>query len=128
MKKVAVKDISPDEKILELIYARLNIVKEVVYRNGTLRASFFRDIWTVEACRKNFDKHMIQLYRDVLNEGNEKGVFHIENVDLVADILHYSIKGIETPYIRGLIGTGIPEDESRHCVMKLVFGALGKTC
>ena len=49
MKKVAVKDISPDEKILELIYARLNIVKEVVYRNGTLRASFFRDIWTVEA-------------------------------------------------------------------------------
>ncbi|HBB07448.1 MAG TPA: TetR family transcriptional regulator [Bacteroides sp.] len=128
MKKVAVKDISPDEKILELIYARLNIVKEVVYRNGTLRASFFRDIWTVEACRKNFDKHMIQLYRDVLNEGNEKGVFHIENVDLVADILHYSIKGIETPYIRGLIGTGIPEDESRRCVMKLVFGALGKTC
>ena len=55
MKKVAVKDISPDEKILELIYARLNIVKEVVYRNGTLRASFFRDIWTVEACRKNWD-------------------------------------------------------------------------
>ena len=127
MKKVAVKDISPDEKILELIYARLNIVKEVVYRNGTLRASFFRDIWTVEACRKNFDKHMIALYRDVLNEGNEKGVFHIENVNLVADILHYSIKGIETPYIRGLIGTGIPEEESKHCVMKLVFGALGKT-
>ena len=85
-------------------------------------------VGTVEACRKNFDKHMIQLYRDVLNEGNEKGKKKKKNVDLVADILHYSIKGIETPYIRGLIGTGIPEDESRRCVMKLVFGALGKTC
>lgn len=126
MKKVAVKDIAPDEKILELIYTRLNIVKEVVYRNGTLRASFFRDIWTVEACRKNFDKHEILLYRDVLAEGKEKGVFHIENVNLVADILHYSIKGIEIPYIRGLIGAGIPEEESRCCVTALVFGALGK--
>lgn len=126
MKKVAIKNISPDEKIIELIYTRLDIVKEVVYRNGTLRASFFRDIWTVEACRKNFDKNEILLYRDVLSEGKEKGVFHIENVNLVADILHYSIKGIEIPYIRGLIGTGIPDEESQRCVMKLVFGALGK--
>ncbi len=126
MEKVAAKDISPDEKILELIYARLDIVKDVVYRNGTLRASFFRDIWTVEACRKNFDKHEILLYRDVLEEGNRQGVFHVENVDLVADILHYSIKGIEAPYIRGLVGSGIPGEESRRCVKKLVFGALGK--
>ena len=104
MKTVVVKNIPPDEKILELIYTRLSIVKEVVYRNGTLKASFFRDIWTVETCRKEFDKQEIQLYRDILTEGNEKGVFHIENVNLVADILHYSIKGIEIPYIRGLIG------------------------
>ena len=36
MKRVADKSISPDHKILELIYTRLNVVKEVVYRNGTL--------------------------------------------------------------------------------------------
>ena len=98
----------------------------MVYRNGTLRASFFRDIWTVEVCRKNFDKHEILLYREILSDGKEKGVFDIENVNLVADILHYSIKGIEIPYIRGLIGTDIPEEKSRLCVKKLVFGALGK--
>ena len=126
MKTVVVKNIPPDEKILELIYTRLSIVKEVVYRNGTLKASFFRDIWTVETCRKEFDKQEIQLYRDILTEGNEKGVFHIENVNLVADILHYSIKGIEIPYIRGLIGDGVPDEESKRCVEKLVFGALGK--
>lgn len=126
MKTVVVKNIPPDEKILELIYTRLSIVKEVVYRNGTLKAFFFRDIWTVETCRKEFDKQEIQLYRDILTEGNEKGVFHIENVNLVADILHYSIKGIEIPYIRGLIGDGVPDEESKRCVEKLVFGALGK--
>ena len=44
MKRVAEKNISPDEKLLEMIYTRLDAVKEVVYRNGTLRAYFFRHI------------------------------------------------------------------------------------
>ncbi len=126
MRKVAIKNIPPDEKILEIIYTRLDMVKEVVYRNGTLRASFFRDIWMVEACRKNFDKNEILLYREVLQEGKEKGVFNIDNINLIADILHYSIKGVEIPYIRGLIGTGIPSETSKQCVRRLVFGALGK--
>lgn len=126
MRKVAIKNIPPDEKILEIIYTRLDMVKEVVYRNGTLRASFFRDIWMVEACRKNFDKNEILLYREVLQEGKEKGVFNIDNINLIADILHYSIKGVEIPYIRGLIGTGIPSETSKQCVRRLVLGALGK--
>lgn len=126
MRKVAIKNIPPDEKILEIIYTRLDMVKEVVYRNGTLRASFFRNIWMVEACRKNFDKNEILLYREVLQEGKEKGVFNIDNINLIADILHYSIKGVEIPYIRGLIGTGIPSETSKQCVRRLVFGALGK--
>ncbi len=126
MRKVAIKNIPPDEKILEIIYTRLDMVKEVVYRNGTLRASFFRDIWMVEACRKNFDKNEILLYREVLQEGKDKGVFNIDNINLIADILHYSIKGVEIPYIRGLIGTGIPSETSKQCVRRLVFGALGK--
>ena len=32
MKRVAEKNISPDEKLLEMIYTRLDAVKEVVYR------------------------------------------------------------------------------------------------
>jgi AcrR family transcriptional regulator len=32
MKRVADKDISPDKKIIEMIYTRLDAVKEVVYR------------------------------------------------------------------------------------------------
>lgn len=63
MKRVADKNISPDDKLLELIYTRLDAVKEVVYRNGTLRAYFFRDIWRVEKVRKKFDAKEIQILR-----------------------------------------------------------------
>ncbi|MBN9668637.1 TetR/AcrR family transcriptional regulator, partial [Escherichia coli] len=69
MKRVAGKDISPDQKILEMIYTRLDAVKEVVYRNGTLRANFFRDIWNVEKVRKKFDAKEKLLFKAVLLEG-----------------------------------------------------------
>ena len=68
MERVAQKNIPPDEKILELISTHLDIVKLAVYRNGTLRANFFRDIWRVEAMRKHFDQNEMKLFREVLKE------------------------------------------------------------
>ena len=69
MKKVSEKNITPDEKIIEMVYTRLNAVKEVVYRNGTLRANFFRDIWLVEKVRKRFESREFALFNIVLQEG-----------------------------------------------------------
>ena len=110
MDKVAKKPTVPDEKILELITTHLDIIKMAVYRNGTLRADFFRDIWRVEAMRKYFDNNEIKLFREVLREGKEQGLFDIDNVEITADILHYCIKGIEVPYIRGQIGEDLDDD------------------
>ena len=109
MEKVAEEPIDPAEKILELINAHLEIIKTAVYRNGTLRADFFRDIWRVEAIRKHFDSKEIKLFRVILREGKEKGIFDIDNVEITADILHYCIKGIEVPYIRGQIGEDLDD-------------------
>ena len=125
MDKVAKKPTVPDEKILELITTHLDIIKMAVYRNGTLRADFFRDIWRVEAMRKYFDNNEIKLFREVLREGKEKGLFDIDNVEITADILHYCIKGIEVPYIRGQIGEDLDDETGWRYVSKIVYGALG---
>jgi hypothetical protein len=97
----------------------------VVYRNGTLRADFFRDIWRVEAMRKEFDRKEIALFRRVLHEGKEQNLFDIDNVEITADILHYCIKGIEVPYIRGQIGEELDDETGWRYVAKIVYGALG---
>ena len=125
MEQVAKKDITPDEKILKLIETHLDSIKMVVYRNGTLRAGFFRNIWRVEAVRKNFDAKEIKLFKQVLAEGKDKGIFDIDNVDIIADIVHYCIKGIEVPYIRGQIAEELHEAGWAY-VAKIVFGALGR--
>ena len=125
--EVAAKKIRPQEKIIELIYTHLSMIKETVVRNGNLRAEFFRNIWMVEKQRKNFDEDEIELFRKVYSEGKAEGEFDIDNVELVADITHYCIKGREVPYIYGRLGHGMTEETSKPLVAKVVYGALGKS-
>lgn len=124
--EVAAMKMRPQEKIIELIYTHLNMIKETVVRNGNLRAEFFRNIWMVEKVRKNFDEDEIELFRKVYQTGKETGEFDIDNVELVAGITHYCIKGLEVPYIYGRFGNKVTETSSRPLVAKVVYGALGK--
>ena len=126
LEKVAAEDIAPDVKILKMIETHLDSVKMVVLRNGTMRAGFFRDIWRVERVRKNFDEREISLFLHILEEGKDKGIFEIDNIEIMADILHYCIKGIEVPYIRGQIGEDLEDKQGWEYVAKIVYGALGR--
>lgn len=126
MSEVADKHLSPEDKLVEIIYAHLNLIKEAVSRNGNLRAEFFRDIWMVEKVRKNFDQSEIKLFTRVLEEGIESDEFNIENVSLVAEVMHYCVKGMEVPYIYGRLGDGLNQTNSRPLVRNLVHRALKK--
>jgi hypothetical protein len=48
----------------------------------------------------------------------------MENVEMTAALLHYCIKGIEVPYIRGRIGENMNKEMRKKFVTNIVFGAL----
>ena len=125
--EVAARKMHPQDKIIELIYTHLSMIRETVVRNGNLRAEFFRNIWMVEKVRKKFDEDELEIFRKVYAEGKEAGEFDIENVELVADITHYCIKGLEVPFIYGRLGHGLNVESSKPQVAKVVYGALGKS-
>ena len=124
--EVAAMKMRPLDKVIELIYTHLIMIRETVVRNGNLRAEFFRNIWMVEKVRKKFDDYEIDLFRKVYQECKADGEFDIDDVNLVADITHYCIKGLEVPFIYGRIGHGLTEEASKPLVAKVVYGALGK--
>lgn len=124
--EVAAMKMRPLDKVIELIYTHLIMIRETVVRNGNLRAEFFRNIWMVEKARKKFDDYEIDLFRKVYQEGKADGEFDIDDVNLVADITQYCIKGLEVPFIYGRIGHGLTEEASKPLVAKVVYGALGK--
>ena len=125
MDRVAGLDIGPEQKILLLIYTHLRMIKETVGRNGSLRAEFFRNIWMVEKVRKPFDAEERDIIRRVLQEGVNSGQFHIDNVGLMTDIILYTTKGLEVPYIYDRLGMGLTEEETKPMVMGIIRRALG---
>ena len=86
--EVAAMKMRPQDKIIELIYTHLSMIRETVVRNGNLRAEFFRNIWMVEKVRKKFDEDEISIFRKVYADGKADGEFDIDDIDLVADITH----------------------------------------
>jgi AcrR family transcriptional regulator len=118
------RQLSLEDKLVEFIFAHLSLIKEVVLRNGNLRAEFFRNIWMVEKVRKNFDQAEVNFFVEILEKGNETGEFSVENIPLVADVLHYCVKGLEVPYIYGRLGEGLSQNDSRKIVKTLIHRAL----
>ena len=102
--EVAAMKMRPLDKVIELIYTHLSMIRETVVRNG----------------------NEIDLFSKVYQDGKADGEFDIDDVNLVADITHYCIKGLEVPFIYGRIGHGLTEEASKPLVAKVVYGALGK--
>ena len=76
--------------------------------------------------RKNFDNNETAILTRLLEEGVEKGIYEVENIPLVADIIHYSGRGLEIPYIYGRLSEGLPISIRRGIVQKLLHKALSK--
>ncbi len=122
---IEAKDLPADEKLMTFIFMRLSTVKAIVFRNGTLRANFFRDIWRVEKVRKEFDLKEIEIIKKILNTGIKEGIFQMPNVEMTAIVLHHALKGLEVPYIRGQMGNTVSEKlRQRENIMNLVFNGI----
>lgn len=125
LQEIASQDLPADKKLMTFIYQRLDAVKTVVFRNGTLRARFFRDIWRVEKARKKFDKKETEILKNILDYGVKEGIFTIPNTDITALIIHHALKGLEVPYVRGFLADS---DEERKIlktnVMNLILNGI----
>ncbi|MDR1357605.1 MAG: TetR/AcrR family transcriptional regulator [Tannerellaceae bacterium] len=122
---VAAKELTADEKLVTFIYTRLEAFKSIVFRNGTLRANFFRDIWRVEKVRKGFDIREIELIKRILEDGIKEGIFDMPDTSITALVLHHALKGLEVPYIRGLMGdTASQRLMRRDNVINLIFNGI----
>lgn len=125
MDKVVQMEVTPDKKIVLIIYKHLSLIADIVKRNGNLNAEFFRDISQVERARRKFDMEEINTMRSVIREGVARGTFEVDSVNFVADIIHFAVKGLEVPYIYDRVGTGISVEDSMPLVERIICRALG---
>ncbi len=121
LQDVVAKKLPADEKLLLFFYTRFNAIKKVVIRNGTLKADFFRDNWRVQNVRKKFDREEIQIIQQILQQGVSEGIFDMPDIQITSEILHYALKGLEVPYIRGHIRSSFLTDSKRENIAYLIL-------
>ena len=120
--KVAMSDLPADKKIIKLVFVRLQMTRNIVRRNGCLHNDY---ILIVEHIRKSFDTKEIALFRHIISEGNQKGIFSSESPDLAARFLHFCLKGIEIPFINGIINRNNDDKFVYHFTERIILNALG---
>jgi AcrR family transcriptional regulator len=116
---ISLQSTEPDVKLTNHILTHLDAVKDVVNRNGSLRADFFHDIYEVERKRRKIDAQEIALIRAILAEGIVKNIFKRMDLDLSSIIIFYAIKGLEVPYIRQNISSEF--EKNKNSIVEFVF-------
>ena len=125
--KVAMSDLSPDKKIIRLIFVRLHATRSVIRRNSRLSSEYFNNTWIIEHLRHTFDSKEIALFRSIIAEGKHLGIFSVESPDLAARFLHFCLKGIEMPFINGIVSKNNDDIFVQNFTEKVILNALGHT-
>jgi len=116
---VSQENLEPDAKLNKHITTHLDAIKNVVTRNGSLRADFFHDIYEVERTRRKIDIKEIMLIKQILIDGIEKRVFKRMDVNMSSMIIFYAIKGLEVPYIRQNLSEEF--ERNKNYIVEFVF-------
>lgn len=116
---------SAEEKLNDYIDCRFEAMKEIVSRNGSLRAGFFRDVRKVDRARKLITRKETALLCEILREGVESGVFKIDNIKQFAVVVTQAIHGLDVPYIRdNLLEEGIDKTTLKKSISDLIINSI----
>ncbi|MCM1490269.1 MAG: TetR family transcriptional regulator [Muribaculum sp.] len=127
LRTIVAKPIPADIKFQEYIEAHFETMREVVSRNGSLRAWFFRDVRKVDRARRAVSRKETILLHQILSEGVAEGIFHIENIPRMAMVITKTIQGLDVPYIREDISeTGVDKYELSKIFSSILLNGLKK--
>lgn len=122
LRRIVEMDALPREKLVKYIDCRFETMNEIVARNGSLKAGFFRDVRKVDRARKLITDKETALLKDILREGVNRGDFLISNINHCALVITHTIHGLDVPYIRdNLSKEGMTQDELKHYIGNLIL-------
>lgn len=125
LKDIVSTQTSPREKLIKYIDCRFETMNEIVARNGSLKAGFFRDVRKVDRARKLITDKETALLLDILKEGVEKGDFKLSNLNHFALMITHTIHGLDVPYIRdSLSKEGMSQDELKQSLIQLILNGI----
>lgn len=127
LRTIVAKHIPADEKLTEYIDVHFETMKEVVSRNGSLRAWFFRDVRKVDRARRIVSRKETILLQQILSQGVTEGLFAVDNIARTALVITKTMQGLDVPYIRDDISeTGVDKEQLCKTFVSMLLTGLRK--
>ena len=130
LRRIVENNATPEEKLVEYIACRFDTMSEIVSRNGSLRAGFFRDVRKVDRARKLITDKESTLLREILKQGVAQGVFKIDDIEGASLVITHTLHGLDVPYVRDNISKeGMTQDQLKNYITRMIlYGIRGKDC
>lgn len=120
--------LSPEEKFREYVSARFDAMKDIVGRNGSLRAGFFRDVRKVERAQRLIASKETALLVDILEEGVGNRDFDVKDIRKQAIVIIHFLQGLVVPYIRdSLKDNGISQNQIKEYAANIILNGISLT-
>lgn len=100
LRVILAKPESPVDKFRGYVAVRFEAMRDIVGRNGSLRAGFFRDVRKVERAQRLILAKEVALLSEILEEGIKTGDFRNTDIKKESVIIIHSLQGLVVPYIR----------------------------
>ncbi len=127
LRLIVARQVPAEDKLREYVAVRLETMREIVSRNGLLRAGFFRDVRKVDRARKLISQKEIALLREILEEGMANDEFRIKDAGHTAVIITHMIHGLDVTYIcDSLSDKGIDQEMLAEYFSNLLLEGLMK--
>lgn len=121
------RDISASEKLEQYIVCRFETMRQIVSRNGSLRAGFFRDVRKVDRARKIISEREVEILSSIISQGQQSGQFAGNNAKQTAMVVVHCIHGLDIPYIRdNMADQGLDQHTVMRTLTDIVLNGIRK--
>lgn len=111
LRLILINPVPAEQKLEQYLRVRFETMRDIVSRNGSLRAGFFRDIRKVDKARKQILRKEVALVREILEDGIRSGEFDIPDTNAQAIIITHAVYGLDVTFIRdSLADQGIDQE------------------
>lgn len=125
LRQILAKPVSAEEKLREYVSIRFDAMQDIVGRNGTLKAGFFRDVRKVDRARRIISGKEIALVVEILDEGVASGDFRIADLRHSAIMIIHTLHGLVVPYIRNnLADEGISQSLIKEYMADIILNGI----
>ena len=116
---------SASEKFEQYIRVHFEVMREIVSRNGSLRAGFFLDLRKVDKARRIISRKEVAILREILEEGVASGEFSIDDTQERAVVITHAVYGLDVAYIRdSLVDKGVDKEQLVDSITQLFLNGI----